>query len=130
MANISEYGYQELRKTILEKWIYVELQQADGTPVHRFVGGRIQVGKDAMDRPIWEDVPGAEVTGDSTTQTITYTVVCTGDDFTDATVAKAVLFDSKVGGSAIATEDFPSFTFADAEDELTVNLSLQVPAVI
>ncbi|MCJ7841773.1 hypothetical protein MUB24_12860 [Lederbergia sp. NSJ-179] len=130
MANINEYGYQSIRQYVIDSWKFVELQDEDGETVKRFMEKRVKVGTDGMGRPIYETEPGATISGDPTTQTITLTVVASGDEFTGKTVAKVALFDVDTGGKPIASESLSnSFTFESAEDELTVNFNLQIPKV-
>lgn len=130
MANINEYGYQSIRQYVIENWKFVELQDEDGETVKRFKEERIEVGRDDFGRPEYETVPGATITGDSSTQTITFTVVASGDEFVGKTVAKVALFDVDIGGEPIAVEPTSSFSFESAEDELTVNFNLQIPQVV
>lgn len=132
MANITEYGYQSIRQHVLDSWQMIELQEEDGTPIKRIAKDKIEVGRDPQGRPIYADVPGPEITGDETTQEITYKVVVSGGDeeFLGKTVAKVALFDEKTGGEPIAVEEITSFTFENEGDELTVNFVLEVPQVI
>jgi len=115
MANINEYGYEQLRNHIVSAWKYLEIQTPTGTPLKRF------------------DVStGLVINGSGSTQTIEYKVVAKGADveFTGVTAGKSVLFDTATGGTAIATETFTDFTFVAEEDELTVIHKLEVPKVI
>lgn len=129
MANISDYGYQKIRQKIIDEWIYVELQDESGEAIKRFMEERVEAGRDELGRPYYDYIPGAEITGDATSQTITFTVVAKGEEFTGKTVANVALFDEKTGGTSIAVEAISAFTFENEEDELTVNFNLQVPKV-
>lgn len=131
MGNINEYGYQKIRELVIEKWIFVELQDEDGIAIKRFKEERVPTGeRDSQGRPYFKTVPGAEITGDATTQTITFTVVAKGEEFVGETVANVALFDVDTGGEPISEESIAPFAFENEEDELTVNFNLQIPQVI
>lgn len=130
MANINTYGYQKLREYVIANWKYLELQDATGTAVKRFIGGRIVGDTNDFGQPIYKDIPGTIITGTATTQELTFTVIAEGAEFTGKTVAKVALFDVATGGTAIAVENFTAFKFESAEDQLTINFKLQVPQVL
>lgn len=114
MANINNYGYEKLRSFILSNWTYLELRTPSGTVLKRF-----------------STADGLTITGNATTQELEYRLVITGDTtFLGQTVGKSVLFDVATGGTAIATEVFPSFEFTSAEDQLTLLHKLQIPQIV
>lgn len=112
MANINNYGYEKIRSFILSNWTYLELRTPTGTVLKRFGVG-----------------DGLTIIGNATTPTIEYKIVVKGTDatFMNQTVGKSVLYDVAEGGTAIATENFTGFTFAEEADELTVIHTLEVP---
>lgn len=114
MANINNYGYEQIRSFILSNWNYLELRTPTGTVLKRF-----------------STADGLTITGNATTQEIEYKIVVSGLDasFTGQSVGKSVLYDVATGGSAIATESFTNFTFESEDDELTVIHKLQVPVI-
>ncbi|MTD30126.1 hypothetical protein [Planomicrobium sp. YIM 101495] len=115
MAEINQYGYQKIREFVIANWKYLELRKPDGTVLKRF-----------------GIADGLEIAGSANTPTIEYKLIIKGSDalFTNQTVGKSVVFDSPTGANAITTENFTSFTFESADDELTIIHKLQIPQVL
>ncbi|MED5103146.1 hypothetical protein P9858_23805 [Niallia circulans] len=115
MAEINTIGYQKIRDYIEANWKYIELQDGTGTPI-------IRLGVDDA-RVSWTHTAGS--------QTLKLQIVLNGSDITlPKTFEKSAIFDVASGGTALTVETFTAFTMEGANDELTVEHSIEVPQVV
>lgn len=117
MAEITQAAYQDLRGHIQSNWQYIELQDDVGTPIVRL--------SPSDSRVTWTHVADS--------QTLQLQVVITGSDSEitlPTTFAKSVIYNVASGGNPISEEVFEAFTMTQAEDQLTVTHSIQVPQVV
>jgi len=114
---IEEAGYVTIRTFIIGDWEYIELRDDEDSPILRL--------GETDPRVDWiEDDPNEQV--------ITIQIVVSGDDpeiTLPQTFAVSALFNVDVGGDALAVEEFTEFTMTDEADQLTVQHSIEVPAL-
>jgi len=133
MAEVTALAYDDLKYHIQETWNFIELYNSADEEVKSInISGSananwihptksVVVGYNEMYQPINGDVPD--------TDTLQLEIVVTGADFTLPTeIAKSVI-KSGIGNEA-SVETFEAFTMTQAEDELTIVHSIQVPQIV
>jgi len=114
MAEISTAAYQDLRNYIQTNWKYIELQNESGTSIVRL---------SPSDSRVTSVIEGNKVK---------LTIVLKGSDadiVEPLTFVKSVIYNVATGGTPFSTETYEPFTLVGADDEITVNHSIQIPVI-
>lgn len=111
MSNISKYGYESIQNYVANTFIYLELQDSTGAFTERFGVS-----------------DGLVITNDTENKIIEYKLTVKGDStFINQEVSKTAIFNSSDPNQPFASDTFTSFTFEQAEDELTVIHTITLP---
>jgi len=114
MAEITTQAYSDLRNYIKNSWQYIELQDESGTPIVRL---------SPSDSRVNSVIEGSIVK---------LTIVLKGSDadiVEPKTFVKSVIYNVATGGTPFSTETYEPFTLIGADDEITVNHSIQIPVI-
>lgn len=114
MAEISTHAYDDIRNYVKSNWQYIELQNDVGTPIIRL---------SPSDSRVTSIIDGNKVK---------ITIVLKGSDSDISepiTFSKSVIYKVASGGNPFSTETYAPFTIVGADDEITVNHSIQIPVI-
>lgn len=114
MAEISTEAYSDIRNYVKNNWKYIELQNDVGTPILRL---------SPSDSRVTSIIEGNNVK---------LTIILKGSDadiVEPLTFVKSVIYNVATGGSPFSTETYEPFTLVGADDEITVNHSIQIPVI-
>jgi len=114
---ITAAGLKSLRDHVLT-WKYIAVIDDASAELMR-----IEIGDDAR----------ATVVSNGDTNPVTVQVVVSGDD-AEITVGDIVegvaLFAADTGGDALVSETVTSFEFESTDDELTINVTVEIPEIV
>lgn len=114
---ISNEGYKDLRQHVETTWKYVAIISDNGAEL-----SRLQVGVDT----------GVTISDDYTINPLTIQAVLTGTQMGINTKVQGLkLYNVATNGTALVEVTYASyFQFQNADDELTLRETIQIPAIV